>query len=83
MIGEMSAIHTSVVADAHAYTRSRCPWIIAEHTSVYGKLIHYIAGGGMVAFGRTVRQEEVRRRRVRFLVGSSVVFALWLVFLVF
>jgi len=79
----MSGIHTSVVADAHAYTRSRCPWIIAEHRSVYGKLIHYIAGGGMLAFGRTVRQEEVRRRRIRFLSGAAVVAALWLVFMVF
>ena len=79
----MGAIHTSVVTDAHAYTRSRCPWIMAEHRSVYGKLIHYIAGGGMVAFGRTVRQEEVRRRRTRFLVGSAAVAVLWLLFLIF
>ena len=79
----MGAIHTSVVTDANAYTRSRSPWIMAEHRSVYGKLIHYLAGGGMVAFGRTVRQEEVRRRRTRFLVGSSVVAVLWLLFFIF
>lgn len=79
----MRGIHTSVVSDAHAYTRSSCPWIIAEHRSVYGKLIHYIAGGGMLAFGRTVRQEEVRRRRIRFLSGVAVVAALWLVFMFF
>ena len=79
----MGAIHTSVVTDAHAYTRSSCPWIMAEHRSVYGKLIHYLAGGGMVAFGRTVRQEEVRRRRTRFLVGSSVVAVRWLLFFIF
>ena len=79
----MGAIHTSVVTDAHAYTRSRSPWIMAEHTSVYGKLIHYIAGGGMVAFGRTVRQEEVCRRRKRFLVGSAAVGVAWLLFLIF
>ena len=79
----MSAIHTSVVTDAHAYTRSRSPWILSEHRSVYGKLIQYIAGGGMVAFGRTVRQEEVRRRRIRFLAWSAVIAAAWLTFLVF
>ena len=79
----MGEIHTSVVTDAHAYTRSRCPWIISEHRSVYGKLMHYIAGGGMLAFGRTIKQEEVRRRRMRFLVGSSVVAVLWLAFLIF
>ena len=79
----MGAIHTSVVTDAHAYTRSQCPWIISEHRSVYGKLIQYIAGGGMLAFGRTVRQEEVRRRRTRFLAASSAFAVLWLLFLLF
>ena len=53
---------------------------MSEHRSVYGKLIHYLAGGGMVAFGRTVRQEEVRRRRIRFLAGASVVGVAWLAF---
>ena len=79
----MSGIHTSVVTDAHAYTRSQCPWIMADNVSVYGRLMHYIAGGGMVAFGRTVKQEEVRRRRIRFLSGASVVGVVWLLFLIF
>ena len=79
----MCAIHTSVAHDAHAYTRSRSPWIFAEHRSVYGKLIQYIAGGGMVAFGRTVRQEEVRSRQRRFLAVAAVLAAVWLVLLVF
>jgi len=79
----MSGIHTSVVTDAHVYTRSRSPWIIDGHKPVCGNLMKYIAGGGMVAFGRTVRQEEVRMRRIRFLVGSSAVAAVWLLFLVF
>ena len=79
----MSAIHTTVVTDAHAYTRSSSPWIIGEYRSVYGKLIHYLAGGGMEAFGRTVRQEEVRRCQMRFLVAAAVLAAAWLLFLVF
>ena len=79
----MAAIHTTVVGDAHAYTRSRSPWIISEHKSVYGRLIHYLAGGGMGAFGRTVRQEEVLMRRKRFLAGAAVASAVWLAFLVF
>ena len=79
----MSGIHTSVMADAHPYTRSESPWILGEHRSVYGKLIHYLAGGGMGAFGRTVRQEEVRRRRTRFLSAAGVLAAAWLALLVF
>ena len=79
----MSAVHTEVVSAAHAYTRSKSPWIIEEHKSVYGKLVHYISGGGMRAFGRTVRQEEVRHRQRRFLVEFAVLAVLWLVLLAF
>ena len=74
----MSVVHTSIVTDAHAYTRERVPWIIGEHKSVYGKLIHYLSGGGMQTFGRTVRQEEVAHRRFRFLTATAVLSALWL-----
>ena len=56
---------------------------MTDRGSVYGKLMHYIAGGGMVAFGRTVKQEEVRRRRKRFLAWSSAVGVAWLLFLIF
>ena len=77
----MASIHTTVVTDAHAYTRSDSPWILGEHRSVYGKLIHYLAGGGMEAFGRTVRQEEARRRQMRFLAAAAVLAAGWLVLL--
>lgn len=76
----MSAIHTSTVRDAHPYTRSESPWIIGEYKSVYGKLIHYLSGGGMSTFGRTVRQEEVRLRQRRFLCGAAAIAAVWLFF---
>ena len=76
----MSAIHTSTVSAAHPYTRSKSPWIIGEYQSVYGKLIHYLSGGGMRTFGRTVQQEEVRLRRRRFLFGAAVIAAVWLFF---
>lgn len=76
----MGRLTTSVRGDAHAYTRSKSPWILSEHKSIYGKLIHYLSGGGMTTFGRTVRQEEVRRRQVRFLFVSGVLAAAWLVF---
>lgn len=71
------------MADAHPYTRSESPWILGEHHSVYGKLIHYLAGGGMEAFGRTVKQEEVRRRRRRFLSAAGLLAVGWLALLVF
>jgi hypothetical protein len=45
--------------------------------------VHYISGGGMRAFGRTIRQEEVRRYHVRFCIEAGVFAVLWLLFLVF
>ena len=79
----MSVVHTSIVTDAHAYTRERIPWIIGEHKSVYGKLIHYLSGGGMSAFGRTISQEKARRRHIRFFVFAGVFALVWLYYLVF
>lgn len=76
----MSGIHTSVVTSAHAYTRDDSPWILGEYESVYGKLIHYLSGGGMTTFGRTVAQEKVRRRQRRFLVWSTVIGLVWVFF---
>lgn len=79
----MSAIHTSVVRDAHSYTRSDTPWIMDDAGAVYGKLIHYISGGGMRAFGRTVRQEEIGRRHRRFAVVAIAFAVLWTLFWIF
>ena len=78
----MSGVYTELVTDAHGYTRERSPWIMDEHKSVYGKLIHYLSGGGMRTFGRTVSQEIVRRRQRRFLITFAVLAALWLALLV-
>lgn len=78
----MSGIHTEVVSLAHDYTRSDSPWIMERHASAYGKLIHYLSGGGMSTFGRTVRQEEARRRHRRFCVEFAVLAAVWLALLV-
>lgn len=76
----MNRIVTSVVTDAHAYTHSDSPWIIGEHKSAYGKLMHYLSGGGMTTFGRTVTQEETKSRHRRFLVWAAVFGVLWVVF---
>ncbi len=79
----MRKLHTSIVTDAHAYTREKVPWILREHKSVYGKLIHYLAGGGMSAFGRTISQEKAHQRHIRFFIVASVFGIIWLYYLVF
>lgn len=66
--------------DAHAYTRADVPWVITVGESAYGKMINYLSGGGLRTFGRTVRQEEVRRRQRGFLLVSSVLAFLWVLF---
>lgn len=86
----MSGIHTSIVRDAHAYTRSRMPWMLdadqeakeaTSHGSKFGwKLFHYISGGGLKSFGRTVEQEEADAKRSRFLFRASLLGVAWLWF---
>ena len=79
----MGRVSTEIVRDAHAYTRSDVPWSIPPAKSARGRLIDYISGGGMRTFGRTVRQEEVRRRQLRFLAVAAVLAAVWFLLLVF
>lgn len=88
----MSGIHTSVVGDAHAYTRSKVPWSLETYRDAHGetsdgvrfgwRLFHYIAGGGMRTFGRTVQQEERDRRQSRFLAALALAALAWLALLV-
>lgn len=88
-----SSIHPTLVGDAHSYTRSREPWRMDSYTAargrtssgkVYGwKLFHYLSGGGMRTFGRTVAQEVRSRRQTRFLVVAALLAAVWLGLLVF
>ena len=79
----MGRVHTEIVGDAHAYTRSEVPWSIATSRTTHDRMVNYISGGGMRIFGRTVRQEETRRRQLRFLAVAGVLAAIWLVLLVF
>ena len=79
----MGGVHTSMVRAAHEYTRSSAPWIIPDSRTPGDRLMHYLSGGGMRAFGRTIRQEEVSLRHRRFWEVSAVLAALWLVFWVF
>lgn len=88
----MSNIHTSLVGTLHSYTRSKVPWRLEEYREAHGettkgkrfgwKLFHYLSGGGMRTFGRTVQQEELGARQTRFLVVAGLLSALWLALLV-
>ena len=79
----MGRFSTEIVEDAHAYTRSDVPWSILTAKTPRSRLFNYISGGGMKTFGRTVRQEEVRRRQLRFLAVAAAVAAVWFFLLVF
>ena len=79
----MGRVSTEIVGDAHAYTRSDVPWSISTAKSPRSRLIDYISGGGMRTFGRTVRQEEVRRKQLRFLAVAAVLAVFWFLLLVF
>lgn len=79
----MERVSTEIVGDAHAYTRSDVPWSILTAKSARGKLIDYISGGGMRTFGRTVRQEEVRRKQLRFLAVAAALATVWFLLLAF
>ena len=89
----MSDIHTSLVGTLHSYTRSKVPWRLDEYREAQcvttkgkrlgWKLFHYLSGGGMRTFGRTVQQEELGARQTRFLVVAGLLAALWLALLVF
>ena len=79
----MGKVHTEIVGDAHAYTRSDVPWAIATARTDQDRLVDYISGGGMRIFGRTVHQEEVKRRQIRFLAVAGALAAAWFLLLVF
>lgn len=79
----MGRVTTEIVEDAHAYTRSDVPWSISTAKTPRSRLINYISGGGMRTFGRTVRQEEVRRKQLRFLAGAAVLAAVWFLLWIF
>ena len=79
----MGRVSTEIVGDAHAYTRSDVPWSISTAKTPRSRLINYISGGGMRTFSRTVRQEEVRRKQLRFLAVAAVLAVIWFFLLVF
>lgn len=68
--------------------RSKEPWRLDAGREAYDnissssratwKLFHYISGGGMRTFGRTLEQDSKSRRQSRFLVCSAVLLLVWL-----
>ena len=79
----MENVHTEIVGDAHAYTRSGVPWAKATSRTPRDRMRNFISGGGMRIFGRTVRQEEVKRKQLRFLTVVAVLAILWVLLLIF
>lgn len=86
----MKLLSSSPARNGHAYTKSKTPWLLETaheaktETSANAKarwrLFHYLSGGGLRAFGRTVEQEEAEAKRTRFLIKAAVAGAVWLYF---
>lgn len=85
-------IHPTLVTAAHSYTRSSEPWLMEQNTETGGstssgrkygwRLFHYLSGGGMRIFGRTLEQDVRERRQNRFLVAAGIAAVVWLCLLV-
>lgn len=76
----MARIVTNIVSDAHPYTRSKSRWRLdTAAKSARDRLYHYLSGGGMKAFGRTIKEEEASDSQSRFLAVASVVGIIWMV----
>lgn len=86
-------IPPTLVTAEHSYTRSSEPWQMDRYTLASGRtssgrtygwrLFHYLSGGGMRTFGRTLRQDVRSRRQTRFLVVAAALFVAWFCLLVF
>lgn len=89
----MSTIRTSMIREPHAYTHAKLPWRVDEYQQASGttsdgkkfgwRLFHYLSGGGMQAFGRTIQQEDASARQNRFLLVAGVLFAAWALTIIF
>lgn len=72
----MGAIRTELVKYNHEYTSVDVPWQIDDEND--DKLMRYLRGGGVRAFGRTSAVAAQIRRQRRFLVLFAVLAGLWL-----
>ena len=91
----MGRIATEMVRDAHAYTRSKTPWLLdafqdgvpdegaKEGRGARWRLFRDLSGGGMKTFGRTIAQEEAEARRTRVLAAAGVFAGVWLLLMLY
>lgn len=76
-----------ILGESRPYTRSKTPWRHDTYQEAKGettkgvkfgwRLFHYLSGGGMKGFGRTVKQEEADRKRTRFLITVGIIAVIW------
>lgn len=85
----MRKLSPGVIGDRHPYARSKAPWRLDTYKGAKGettqgvkfgwRLFHYLAGGGMKVFGRTIKQEEADLKRTRFLIWAGVFAVIWFI----
>ncbi len=68
--------HDFFLKPGHAYTADKLPW---KMVLIENRLVRYIAGGGMMAFGRTLEQDKRERRQNRFLAWTGAITAIYLI----
>ncbi len=64
------------VKPGHAYSTDELPWHLAM---IPDRFVRYLAGGGMMACGRTMAQDKRDRRQNRFLAIMGVVGIIYLI----
>lgn len=75
----MAALRTSLVKRSHAWTGDDVPWEL-DADGAPSRLIRYLSGGGLSAFGSSSARTAVSRRQTRFLWVAAALSVLWLVF---
>ena len=90
----MCTLPADLVRAEHAYTSSKVPWRmdadviqegenVTDETAATRRLFHYLSGGGLRNFGRTVLQEERDIRQRRFLKIAAAAGVSWLILFIF
>ncbi len=64
------------VGRAQGYHTDELPWNLKM---IPNRLVKYLAGGGMMAFGRTMEQDKRDRRQNRFLAAMGAIGTIYLI----